>query len=107
LSYSLTPDRVHAFQYLEGKQEPGASFRLLLCASALRKCNLPPGQDRLRALVLATRSLNRAYQRQLDIQNILLSQEDLDALYDKVLADMLAESFRALWYFLSVDGRLP
>jgi hypothetical protein len=61
----------------------------------------------LRALVLATRSLNRAYQRQLDIQNILLSQEDLDALYDKALADMLAESFRALWYFLSVDGRLP
>jgi ubiquinone/menaquinone biosynthesis C-methylase UbiE len=35
------------------------------------------------------------------------TQEDLDVLYDKVLADMLSETFRALWYFLSVDGRLP
>src|SRR5579884_120813 len=35
------------------------------------------------------------------------TQEELDELYDKVLADMLSESFRALWYFLSVDGRLP
>ncbi len=37
----------------------------------------------------------------------MATQEELDELYDKVLADMLSESFRALWYFLSVDGRLP
>jgi ubiquinone/menaquinone biosynthesis C-methylase UbiE len=35
------------------------------------------------------------------------TQEDLDALYDRVLADLLSDTFRALWYFLSVDGRLP
>jgi ubiquinone/menaquinone biosynthesis C-methylase UbiE len=35
------------------------------------------------------------------------TQEELDALYERVLADMLSDTFRALWYFLSVDGRLP
>ncbi len=35
------------------------------------------GVGQLRALVLATRSLTRAYRRQLDIQNILLSNEPL------------------------------
>ncbi len=35
------------------------------------------GVGQLRALVLATRSLHRAYRRQLDIQNILLSNEPL------------------------------
>jgi ubiquinone/menaquinone biosynthesis C-methylase UbiE len=34
------------------------------------------------------------------------TQEELDALYDRVLADMLSDTFRALWYFLSVDGRV-
>jgi ubiquinone/menaquinone biosynthesis C-methylase UbiE len=35
------------------------------------------------------------------------TQEELDVLYDRVLADLLSESFRALWYFLCVDGRIP
>jgi hypothetical protein len=35
------------------------------------------GVGQVRALILATRSLNRAYRRQLDIQNILLSNEPL------------------------------
>src|ERR1700758_1524059 len=35
------------------------------------------GVGQLRALVLATRSLNRTYRSQIDIQNILLSNEPL------------------------------
>jgi ubiquinone/menaquinone biosynthesis C-methylase UbiE len=34
------------------------------------------------------------------------TQEELDALYDRAMADMLADNFRGLWYFLSADGRL-
>jgi ubiquinone/menaquinone biosynthesis C-methylase UbiE len=35
------------------------------------------------------------------------TQEELDELYEQLLADMLSDSFRGLFYFLSVWGRKP
>jgi ubiquinone/menaquinone biosynthesis C-methylase UbiE len=35
------------------------------------------------------------------------TQEELDDLYESMLIEMLAEDFRALWYFLSVWGYKP
>ncbi|GHO96584.1 hypothetical protein KSF_066320 [Reticulibacter mediterranei] len=57
--------------------------RLVVCAASSTTTNTgvyrrpSTGIGQVRALIVATRSLTRAYRRQLDIQNILLSNEPL------------------------------
>lgn len=65
---------------------------LVVCAASSTTTNTgvyhrpATGVGQLRALVLASRSLNRAYRSQLDIQNILLSSEPLQ---DRIEHDLL------------------
>ena len=37
----------------------------------------------------------------------LTNQEEADELYQKALVEMMSDGFRALWYFLSVNGQKP
>jgi SAM-dependent methyltransferase len=37
----------------------------------------------------------------------IATQQELDALYDQMLAEMMLPTFRALWYYLGVWGRKP